>query len=244
MPMGTHFIREWGGEGNGPGQFKEPWGVAVAPNGDVYALDTWNHRIQVYSEQGVLKRTWGVFGQVQEPSGPGNVFYGPRDIIFDDEGSFYVVDTGNKRVVKYDPEGRMVGATGGPSDMPFQEPVGIALGKDGTVYVADTWNQQIQVFDKDLVFLRRWPVVAWDGTSVVNKPYLAVDQTGNVYATDPEGYRVFKFDDHGKLLQVWGQYGTDRSSMNLPTGIKIDHTGRILITDSENHRILVLGGDR
>ena len=236
-----HFLREWGGEGNGTGQFKEPWGIAVAPNGDIYALDTWNHRIQVYDGQGVLKRTWGIFGQVQDPNGPGNILYGPRDITFDSEGFFYVVDTGNKRVVKYDPKGRMVGATGGPSDMPFQEPVGIAVGKDGAIYVADTWNQQIQVFDQDLVFLRRWSVLAWDGTSVVNKPYLAVDQAGNVYATDPEGYRVFKYDDHGKLLRVWGQYGTDRSSMNLPTGIKIDHMGRILITDSENHRILVFG---
>ena len=33
------FLRQWGREGTAPGQFKEPWGVAVAPNGEVYVAD-------------------------------------------------------------------------------------------------------------------------------------------------------------------------------------------------------------
>ena len=238
------FMRQWGSEGGQPGQFKEPWAVAIGLQGNVYALDTWNHRIQVFDQEGNFERMWGVFGEVKEPMGSGNTLYGPRDMVIDAEGYLYVTDTGNKRVVKYDADGHMVGAVGGAGDADgqMQEPVGLALSKDGLLYVADTWNQRIQVFDKQLNFVRSWQVYAWDGMSVVNKPYLAVDASGNVYATDPEGYRVLKFSPEGKLLASWGQYGTDLSSMNLPTGIKVDATGRILVSDSENHRILVFKG--
>ena len=121
----------------------------------------------------------------------------------------------------------------------LQEPVGIAVSEEGELYVADTWNQRILVFDTDLRFLREWQVLGWEGMSVVNKPYLALDHAGGVYVSDPENYRVLKFDDQGKLLVVWGQYGADASSMNLPTGIVVDEAGRIVVADSDNHRILV-----
>ena len=238
---GGAFVRQWGSEGSLPGQFKEPWGITVSSSGDVYVCDTWNHRVQVFDAQGVFERMWGIFGEVQEPMGSGEIFYGPRDILFDTQDYMYLSDTGNKRIVKFDPQGRMVSAIGMLGDGPgqFQEPVGLALSPDGMLYVADTWNQRIQVFDSDLRYVREWSVLAWDGMSVVNKPYLAVDSAGNVYASDPEGYRILKFDAQGKLLAAWGQYGSDLGSMNLPTGLAFDQQGRLLVADAENHRLLV-----
>ncbi|MBC7235723.1 MAG: TIGR03663 family protein, partial [Chloroflexi bacterium] len=235
------FLREWGSEGNAPGQFKEPWGIAVSPEGDVFVADTWNHRIQVFDDRGNFKRMWGTFAEVSGPMGSGNSLYGPRDIVFDRQGNLYVSDTGNKRVVKYDQRGNMLTAAGGAGDAEgqMQEPVGLAIDDQGRIYVADTWNQRIQVFDDELRFQRQWPVHAWEGMSVVNKPYLAVDANGDVYATDPEGYRVLQFDPEGKILRSWGQLGADLSSMNLPTGIAVDGQGRIIISDSENNRLLV-----
>ena len=237
------FLRQWGSEGVLPGQFKEPWGIGVAPNGDVYVADTWNHRIQVFDREGKLLRAWGQFGEVASPYDSPALFYGPRDVAFAPDGSFYVSDTGNKRVIKYDANGQMVAVAGGLGDAEgqMQEPVGIAYSPEGVLYVADTWNQRIQAFDADLYFLRSWPVYAWEGMSVVNKPYLAVDAEGHVYATDPESYRIIEFDSEGKVIAVWGQYGSDLSSMNLPTGIAIDPQGRVIVTDAENHRLLIFG---
>jgi DNA-binding beta-propeller fold protein YncE len=235
------FLRQWGAEGNQPGQFKEPWAVTVGPEGDVYVADTWNHRIQVFDDQGQLKKIWGTFGEVQDPMASQELLYGPRDLVVDGEGYLYITDTGNKRVVKYDPEGNMVRAVGGAGseEGQMQEPVGLALSPEGDLYVADTWNQRVQVFDRDLNFLRSWPVYAWEGMSVLNKPYLAVDAEGSVYATDPEGYRVIAFDSEGELLRVWGQKGSDLSSMSLPTGIAAAPAGPLFVSDSENNRILV-----
>ncbi len=235
------FLHQWGAEGGRPGEFKEPWGVAVGPEGDVYVADTWNHRIQIFDARGELERVWGTFGEVGNPMDSDELLYGPRDVVVDEEGYLYISDTGNKRVVKYDPEGNMVKAVGGAGDEKgqMQEPVGLAVSRAGVLYVADTWNQRIQAFDGDLNFLRSWQIHAWGGMSVINKPYLAVGADGGVYATDPEGQRIIAFDNQGQLLRVWGQEGSDLSSMNLPTGIAADASGRLLVSDSGNDRILV-----
>ncbi len=234
-------LAQWGAQGGQPGQFQEPWDVAVSPEGEVYVADTWNHRIQIFDRQGAYLGGWGTFGEVGEDLWRDGVFYGPRALAFDDEANLYIADTGNKRVLKYDPEGQLVAVVGGAGQEQgrLNEPVGLAVGPDGAVYVADTWNRRIQVFDSELRFLREWTVQAWEGASVVNKPYLAVDAEGNVWATDPEGYRILRFDAQGELLGAFGRYGTGLDGMNLPTGIAIDAQGRLLVSDSENHRILV-----
>ena len=59
----------------------------------------------------------------------------------------YVMDTGNKRVVIFDPDGNFITQFGTAGFEPgqFDEPVGIALDADGNVYITDTWNQRVQV---------------------------------------------------------------------------------------------------
>lgn len=89
----------------------------------------------------------------------------PRDVAVGPDGSRYLLDSGNNRVVVLDPTGNLVRTFGsgcllneasqdgcvdpdgsGPlqvGDGQFREPWGIAAGADGTIYVADTWNGRI-----------------------------------------------------------------------------------------------------
>jgi DNA-binding beta-propeller fold protein YncE len=41
------FVRKWGGNGHGDGQFQHPYGVAVDSE-HVYVVDIDNHRVQVF----------------------------------------------------------------------------------------------------------------------------------------------------------------------------------------------------
>ncbi|MHB1317766.1 MAG: flippase activity-associated protein Agl23 [Anaerolineae bacterium] len=234
------YLRQWGSQGAEAGQFQEPWGVAVAPDGTVYVADTWNHRIQMFDAGGTYLREWGTFGETGDDVTLDGVFYGPRGLALDSEGSLYVSDTGNKRVLKYSAGGELLASVGGSGDAPgqFQEPVGLAVSPDGEVYVADTWNKRIQVFDADLNYVREWDINGWDSVSVTNKPYLAVDTNGTVWATDPESHRVLGFVD-GKIAVVFGQYGSGLDGFNMPTGLCVGGPGQIYVSDSENHRVLV-----
>lgn len=237
------FLREWGSQGNGPGQFNEPWGLAVdSERGFVYVADTWNHRIQKFDLEGKFLTQWGSFVDTGgQASGFESQFWGPRDIAIDAEGNVYVTDTGNKRIQKFDPDGRFLAQWGGVGANPgqFNEPVGIVISPStGDIFIADTWNRRVQRFDKDFRPLKQWWVRGWDSESVVNKPYIAVDAEDNVYITDPENARIIEFDNEGKLLRVWGDFGSGAGQMNLPTGITVGPAGEIYVGDSENHRVL------
>lgn len=236
------YVLAWGSEGEGEGQFREPWGIAVAPDGSVYVADSWNHRIQKFDPEGRFLLGWGSFGDTGgQAGGLPEQFYGPRGMAVDADGNLLVVDTGNERVLKYGPDGTIIGQFGGQGmdDGLFSEPVGIALDGDGNIYVADTWNQRIQKFDSDFRYLAQWHVDGWRSDSVVNKPFLALDQEGILLATDPEGYRILAFDLDGGLEAVWGGYGADAGMLNLPTGIATDASGRVYVADSGNNRVVV-----
>ena len=233
------FIRAWGTKGNGDGQFNEPWGIAVSKDGQVYVADTWNHRIQEFDAQGNFVRAWGSQPVGQPESGPGQ-FFGPRAIAIDAQGNVYVTDTGNKRVQKFDANGKFLGTFGGAGSGLgfFDEPVGIAVDQSGNFYVADTWNQRIQKFGPDFKPITSWPVVGWDSQAVTDKPYLAVDGQGHVYATDPHDGKVLEFASTGQLIADWGTIGTNTTSFRTPTGIAVDAAGNVYVSDSFNNRVL------
>ncbi|MGQ9594926.1 MAG: flippase activity-associated protein Agl23 [Anaerolineae bacterium] len=233
------FLREWGGEGVTPGHFKEPWGIAVAPDGTVYVADTWNHRIQKFTAEGQFLAQWGQFGSTDGQLGDPAILWGPRTIAFDPEGNLLVADTGNKRILKFSPDGEFLGQWGGygVEAGQYDEPVGLAVDAEGNVYVADTWNRRIQKLNPFFAPITEWAILGWESQSVVNKPYLAV-HGDRLYATDPEGYRVLVFDLDGTVVATFGLFGTDSRSFGLPVGIAVDGAGNLYVADSGNHRIM------
>ncbi len=56
------FVRAWGSEGTGEGQFGFPNGIAVAANGDVFVSDEFQNRVQRFSASGEFLLQWGSAG--------------------------------------------------------------------------------------------------------------------------------------------------------------------------------------
>ena len=241
-------INSWGSyadvsQGEAPGgTFNEPWGVAVAPNGNVYVMDTWNYRIQKFNSDGKFLSMWGSNGLGESPF----AFYGPRGVAVDGNGNVFVVDTGNKRVVVFDVSDNYITQFGVPGmgNGQLDEPVGIALDKQGLVYITDTWNSRIQVFSPDatgLVYtsINSWEVSAWYGQSLENKPFITVDKDLNIFISDPEGCRVIEFTNTGSPLRTWGDCGFSQNQFSLPVGLAVDKSGGLWVSDAgENNRLL------
>ena len=246
------FLREWGstckldtGEGcanGGVGQFNEPWGIAVGADGSVYVSDTWNHRIQKFTNDGQFVTAWGTFGSTGGELGQEGLLYGPRAVVVGLDGNVSVMDTGNKRAQVFTPEGQFVTQWGGGGVVEgrFDEPVGLAQDADGRWFVADTWNRRIQRFSSAFEYEANWPVNGWSSQSVVNKPSIAVDsERGTLYAVDPENFRVLAWSLDGQFKASWGLYGNDQQSFTLPTGVAVGPDGKVYVADGDSHRVMV-----
>ena len=56
------FILQWGSNGAGDGQFSGPHGIVVDADGNVYVVDTGNHRVQKFTSDGEFLLKWGTLG--------------------------------------------------------------------------------------------------------------------------------------------------------------------------------------
>ena len=217
------------------GGFNQPWDLTIASDGSVIVVDTWNHRIQRFTAQGELLHIFDASSLTLDPSG----FYGPRGIAVDQQDRLFMVDTGNKRVLIFNLEGVLLGqfGSGGLGLGNLDEPVGVALDSIGRVWIADTWNQRVQVFEEiyDTQFEAQdsWPIEAWFGQSIENKPYVAISPQGHFCVTDPEGGRVLCYASTGEF-----QLGFNGGGMILPSGIAFDEDCRLWITDAGSDHIM------
>jgi DNA-binding beta-propeller fold protein YncE len=78
--------------GDGDGPFNRPAGMAFNPEGHLHVVDSFNHRVQLFSRDGKCLGRWGTQG-----SAPGELHL-PMGIATDDEGDVYVADWGNHRL--------------------------------------------------------------------------------------------------------------------------------------------------
>ena len=242
------FLFEFGGEGSGEGQLGRfataggggANGIAIGDDGNVYVADTWNHRIAVYTADGVFVRAWGQFfdaadDPVATQTHPGE-FYGPRGIAAFD-GQIYVTDTGNERVQIFNDDGTFVRMLGipGNGDNQLREPVGIAVNAAGEILVADSHNARIARFAADGTWLAPWPVEQWADQQFF-EPYLALGTDGSLYASaSTAGVIAVLGPDGTPGIPISGQ------EMRQPFGVTTSLDGTsLLITDGTLHAVVTV----
>ena len=229
------FLREWGSEGTGDGQFDHPYCIALDEAGNVYVTDFNNDRVQKFSSEGQFLFKWGSSGD-----GDGQ-FNGPLGIAVDAIGNVHVVDIGNNRIQKFSSDGRFLLKWGsqGTEEGQLQSPTTIAIDGFDNVYVTERLNHRVQVFDTNGRFLRMWGTRG-DGDGEFEDPEgIAVDGAGNVYVADTSNHRVQVFDPNGRFLLKWGTRGDGDGEFEFPYGIAVDGSGLVYVADRGNHRAQV-----
>lgn len=137
-PDGT-WLLQFGGTGTEPGQFQRPSGI-VWHDHKLYVVDAFNHRIQVFTDEGRLLDVLGASGKSAD-------LHYPYDIAIDQNADLFVVEYGGGCVTKLSRDGRMLGRYGvtgrGQNPGEFSTPWSLAFDNRGRLYVCDTGNRRI-----------------------------------------------------------------------------------------------------
>ena len=144
------FIKTWGHEGQGPGEFADPHDIFIGGSENrVFVADRRNNRIQVFDQDGRFIAAWRQFGQ------PSSVFVGKDDTIY--VGAAFT-DTAAKKgelrgiVVGSAKDGSLKAFIPDPADLDKLErgssASGIAADDMGNIYAADVAAHNLRKYVK------------------------------------------------------------------------------------------------
>jgi len=157
---------------------------------------------------------------------------GPQFLASDSSGALYVTDWGNRRVNKYDPDGKFILSFGRKSPM-FPEmnfkPTGIAVMGD-KVYVADQFKKRIAVFDINGNYLS-----SIGDESLLNPEGLYLDKDRYLIVADTT--RIMQYD---LSTESWNELCDLATVGKRITDITFTPNGDILAADFDSSKLFII----
>jgi len=208
--------------------FYMPSAIAVDGGGNLYVLDTGNHRVQKFGPDGKHLATLGRQGQ-----GPGE-FYFPAWLDIDPQGFLYVSDPNNQRIQVLTPDGKdhktIKGLAQGAGTVFLGKPGELVTGAPRMRFMMNEEEKKpaalpklIKVLDLEGKPVREFgdPVDFKNElvNNAANEAILTVDGAGRTYVVFPAQNRIEKYDADGRLL--W------RADRELPYSMEIRDKGEV-----------------
>ena len=208
--------------------FYMPSAVAVDGAGNIYILDTGNHRVQKFGPDGKYLATLGRQGQ-----GPGE-FYFPAWLDVDAQGFLYVSDPNNQRIQVLTPDGKdhktIKGLAQGAGTVFLGKPGELVTGAPRMRFMMNEEEKKpaalpklVKVLDFEGKPVREFgdPVDFKNElvNNAANEAILTVDGAGQTYLVFPAQNRIEKYAADGRLL--W------RADRELPYSMEIKDKGEI-----------------
>jgi outer membrane protein assembly factor BamB len=222
----------WRSSGQGQG-WTPPAGLTLDTQGNIWAPDAPNSRFAIFERDGTFLEYWGEKGagdgrfDLQRENGDG---YG--SVAFAPDGTFYVLDAGNRRVVKFDADRRFVLTWGGFGDGPgnYRDPMGIAVDREGFVWVADAIRGHAEKYDPEGNVVATIDVFSNTTPGFNQGNGLALDADGNLYISQSNPNQIAKFSPQGELLATFGESGPRVFATEYPGQVAVDAEGRVFVT--------------
>jgi len=243
LPNHYRTMADWGQLPDGR-KWGSTAGVAIAPDGNVWAYDRCGKNscadsnvdpILEFDTSGNLLKHWGA-----------GMFVFPHGFFVDKQGNVWVTDeqqskdgTKGLQVFKFSPDGKVLLTLGkagvkGTGPDTFGAPAAVAVAPNGDIFVADGHsgcmcdNARIVKFSKDGKFIKEFGKKG-TGPGELDGPHtLAFDSKGRLFVGDRTNNRIQIFDQNGKYIAEWKQFGR-------PSGIYITKDDTIYVTDSESN---------
>ena len=216
---------------------------AVDWDGNVYVIERDAHRIVKLNSK--LDKFLMQIGTTGEKGTDGTHLDLPSGIAVLRNGNIAVTDGyGNNRLVLFSKDGKFIKQVakgiGGPQDKStgigeWTLPHKLALDADDNMYVIDRENKRLQVFDKNLNYIREIKNEGWYPWDI------GISRKGNdglAFIADHTGERVHKISlKDGKILATWGKQGLGPGEFDWVHGVVVDSKGAVYAADTYGQRI-------
>ncbi|MGO9228973.1 MAG: hypothetical protein ACLQKA_07165 [Bryobacteraceae bacterium] len=250
-------------------ELNAPMGLAMDPSNHLFVADTNNERVREISAGTIYTFAGtGTAGRGNEGLAPGDMpLYAPRGVCIGSDGSVYIADTNNSRVLVAPPGGVVTtfagngspGYTGDGDLAPYSQlnlPSACALDGSGDLYIADTGNHTVREVSGSTGAIATVAGTgacgfSGDGDAATSAALcspggVAADGNGNIFIADTGNHAIRMVTPDGAIHTIAGQ-GTPgfsgdggpavSASLSLPSGMLLDGAGNLYFADSGNNRV-------
>jgi len=213
-------------------RLRQPAGVAVDAEDNIYIADSQRGMVLVYNKYGQFVRYIGNFqGE--------NMYESPTGIAIDRKaGRLYLADTPRNLVFILDLQGNVLKRVGrdrsGKGIAKITSPTRIALSDHGAV-VFEEQQSEIQLLDLDGNRAGSYRLVA----GIDRDNGVTVDRDGNLYVSYVGRSIIGVYKKDGTLIGSFGQPGSRMGEFQAAKEVWVDASNRVYVADTGNARVQV-----
>jgi sugar lactone lactonase YvrE len=183
----------------------------------------------------------GICAGGEESGNKLNQLYYPSAVCVDDDGTLYIADSRNHRIMKWKSEateGEVIAGGNGQGDQTNQLnwPSDVILDKE---------NDSLIISDKDNRRVVRWSRQNGKNGKIIIADIdccgLAMDTNGDLYVSDKEKHEVRRWkigEPNGTLVAGGNGQGKRLDQLNGPAFIFVDEDLSVYVSDRWNHRVM------
>lgn len=214
---------------------RRPTSVGVDAEGNIFVADTGKRRVVVFDSRGGFLSVYGEAGKAPLK------LWTPIDVAVAPDGTSYVIDRAQSKIVIYDPTHKPV------KEITTEEPPISATVANDQLFV--TTDSGVIIADLDGNALTGYIKRGKKAGEFDRPAGVAVGEDGTLYVADSLNYRVQAIGTDGKPRWQYGkpipadkaiQYDGEDRKFGLPASIAIDDNGLLYVVDGLNHQVVVL----
>ena len=228
MSKPKFVIGRFGSKSDANGLFRCPIDLTSNSKGQILVCDSFNHRIQIFKQDGTFIKSFGSKGNE-----PGQFRY-PIGITIDNQDNIYVSDGDNHRIQIFNDDGSKIIKIIGKDDCKygiengeFYHPRGIFINpQNQDILVADSGNHRVQIFDKELNFIRKFGSEG-NGKGELDCPIgMVMNSQNQILVSDYLNNRIQIFDYEWNHLRF---VGNQNGELKQPCQLCVDHIDNLYV---------------
>ncbi|MDZ7292933.1 MAG: NHL repeat-containing protein [candidate division KSB1 bacterium] len=226
----------------GSAPLRQPLGLDIDPDGNLYIADTGNNRIVKCNQRGELLREVGGFGFDKQQ------FDRPVDVWAGNGLEVFVVDYNNQRVERYDKDLNYISSYYADElqeqTLQFGYPAAVGFSTQGELFLADhEFNRVLQIdsFGKPKLSFGDFN---WGEGRLARPAKILITSRREILVSDSTADAIVEFDYYGNFVRRFGE-GILRDPAGMAEQVargKGQGAGQslLLVADRGNHRIVYL----